>query len=68
MKLSAEYITKTKPTVYKNSVVITAAFVSIINGVSHQNKFQPYNKRHVVIKFTVLADKSTIKCIEAQII
>ena len=54
-----------KPTLYKNSVVITAAFGSIINAVSQQNKFQPYNKRPIGIKFTVLADKSTIRCIEA---
>ena len=56
---------KDKPTLYKNSIVITAAFGSIINVVSQQTKFQPYNKRPVGVKFTVLADKSTIRCIEA---
>ena len=57
-----------KPTLYKNSIVISTAFGIMINVVSQQNKFQPYNKRPVGIKFIVLADKSTIRCIEAHII
>jgi hypothetical protein len=46
----AEYITKNKPTLYKNSLLISTAFGSRINVVSQQNKLQPYNKRPVGIK------------------
>ena len=46
----AEYITKNKPTLYKNSLLISTAFGSKINVVSQQNKLQPYNKRPVGIK------------------
>ena len=67
-KLSAEYITKINLHYTKNSIVFITAFGSIINVVLEQNKFQPYNKRPVGIKFIVLQDKSTIICIEAHII